>query len=57
MKNIKIDTIKKTEAPPKIIKNFIEANKIKELQNLYESLPLTVHNKKQNVKKKMDKWV
>lgn len=55
MKNIKIDTIKRTETPPKIIKNFIEIDKIKELQNLYEDLPLTIHNKKQNVKKK--RWV
>ena len=52
MKNIKIDTIQKTEAPPKIIKNFIEIEKIEELQNLYNDLPLTIHNKKQNVKKK-----
>ena len=55
MKNIKIDTIQKTEAPPKIIKNFIEIEKIEELQNLYNDLPLTIHNKKQNVKKK--RWV
>ena len=58
MKNIKIDTIQKTEAPPKIIKNFIEIEKIEELQNLYNDLPLTIHNKKQNVKKKkMGKWI
>ena len=52
MKNLKIDAIKQTESPPKIIKNFIEPNKINDLQRLYEDLPLTVHNKKQNVKKK-----
>ena len=53
MRNLKIDTIKKTETPPKIVKNFIEVDRIKELLSLYNSLPLTVHNKKQNVKKKM----
>ena len=52
MKNLKIDAIKQTESPPKIIKNFIEPNKINDLQRLYEDLPLTVHNKKKNVKKK-----
>ena len=51
MRNLKIDTIKKTETPPKIVKNFIEVDRIKELLSLYDSLPLTVHNKKQNVKK------
>ena len=55
MRNLKIDTIKKTETPPKIVKNFIEVDRIKELLSLYDSLPLTVHNKKQNVKKK--RWV
>ena len=48
MKNIKIDTIKKTEAPPKIIKNFIEANKIKELQNTEEIFLSPLFKKKTN---------
>ena len=52
-----VKAIKETESSPKIIKDFIEPDKINDLKNLYEKLPLTVHNKKQNVKKKkMDKW-
>ena len=51
----KIDKIKKTESPPKVIEDFISRKKIEELLNLYNSLPLTVHNKKQNVKKK--RWI
>ncbi len=50
--NPKIEKIKKTESPPSVIKEFANADKIKDLLKLYESLPLTVHNKKQNVKKK-----
>ena len=53
--NTNIDKIKKNESSPQILKNFIEPQKIKELLNLYHELPLTVHNKKQNVKKK--RWV
>ena len=50
--NINIDKIRKTESSPKIIRNFINNDKINDLLSLYEKLPLTVHNKKQNVKKK-----
>lgn len=55
MENQNINQIKIAESPPKIIKNFIKEDIIRELQDLYENLPLTVHNKKQNVKKK--RWV
>ena len=53
--NTNIDKIKENESSPQILKNFIEPDKIKDLLNLYQKLPLTVHNKKQNVKKK--RWI
>ncbi len=65
MINQKIEKIKKTESPPKVINDFITEKKVKELMDFYNNLPLTVHNKKQNVKKKrwikgfnndLDKW-
>lgn len=55
MNNTNINLIKKNESSPKIIKKFIDERKINELTKLYEELPLTVHNKKQNVKKK--RWI
>ena len=51
----KIDEIKKTESPPKILHNIFSKNEIKEFLKLYENLPITVHNKKQNVIKK--RWL
>ncbi len=50
-----VEKIKKIEQPPKIIKNLYSENEIKEFLNLYETLPTTVHNKKQNVIKK--RWL
>ena len=47
--NIKIENIKKLESSPKIIKNIFNEYEIKEFLNLYNELPVTVHNKKQNV--------
>ena len=55
MDSLKLDKVKKFESPPKIIKNFIKSDKIEELRFLYNNLPLTIHNKKQNVKKK--RWI
>ena len=44
MKHIYIDEIKKLESPPKIVKLF--SNKeIKDILDLYNSLPVTTHNK------------
>ena len=51
----KIDQIKKLESSPKIIKNLFTQNQIQELLSLHQSLPITVHNKKQNVVKK--RWI
>ena len=51
----KIDQIKKNESSPKVIKNLFSKEEIKKFLNLYEQLPTTVHNKKQNVIKK--RWL
>ena len=50
-----IDKIKKLEGSPQIIKNFFNKNQIEKFLNLYQNLPTTVHNKKQNVIKK--RWL
>jgi len=51
----KIDEIKKSESKPKILKNLFGKDEINKLINLYNELPITVHNKKQNVIKK--RWL
>ena len=50
-----IDEIKKLEGSPKIIKNLFSKNEIEKFMQLYQTLPTTVHNKKQNVIKK--RWL
>ena len=50
-----INKIKKLESPPKVIKNLFDKNEIEKFFNLYKELPITVHNKKQNVIKK--RWL
>ena len=50
-----IAKIKKTESPPKVIKNLYTKEEIEEFLKLYKDLPTTVHNKKQNVIKK--RWL
>jgi hypothetical protein len=50
-----IDKIKNLEGSPKVIKNLFSKNEIKKFLNLYQELPTTVHNKKQNVVKK--RWL
>ena len=47
--------IKELESPPKVIKNLFSKNEINKFLNLYNELPTTVHNKKQNVIKK--RWL
>jgi len=51
MERIHLDKIKNLESPPKIIKIFSE-KEIKMIRELYVSLPETVFNKKQNIRKK-----
>ena len=50
-----IDEIKKLESEPKVIKNIFSKKEIADFLKLYEDLPITVHNKKQNVIKK--RWL
>ena len=54
MKHIKLDKIKKLQSPPKILNLFSE-REIKMMQELYYTLPETVFNARQNVRKKA--WV
>ena len=54
MKHKNIDEIKKLESLPKIIKLFSD-QEIKNISELYNSLPVTVHNQKQNIIKK--RWL
>ena len=51
----KIDIIKKLEGPIKVIKNLFNKTEINKFLELYNKLPTTVHNKKQNVIKK--RWL
>ena len=50
-----IDQIKKAESSPKVIRNIFNKKEIDKFYNLYNQLPTTVHNKKQNVIKK--RWL
>ena len=51
----KIENIKKTESPPRVIKNIFNKDEINEFLKLYNDLPITVQNKKKNVIKK--RWL
>ena len=53
--NLNIEKIKKLETPPKIIKNIFNKDEINNFLKLYKNLPVTTHNKKQNVVKK--RWL
>ena len=53
--NNKIEEIKKTESLPKVIRNIFSKKDIDKFLKLYHGLPITVHNKKQNVIKK--RWL
>ena len=50
-----IRKIETNESPPKVIKNLFNKDEINQFLKLYEKLPTTVHNKKQNVVKK--RWL
>ena len=54
MKHKYLDVIKKLEGPPKIVKLFSD-KETKDILDLYNSLPTTTHNKKQNIIKK--RWL
>ena len=51
----KIAEIKKLESQPKVIRNLFTDDEISKFLKLYKDLPVTVHNKKQNVIKK--RWL
>ena len=53
--NNKIEEIKKTESLPKVVRNIFSKKDIDKFLKLYHGLPITVHNKKQNVIKK--RWL
>ena len=50
-----IDKIKKLEGPPQIVKKLFSKTELDKFLELYNKLPTTVHNKKQNVIKK--RWL
>ena len=50
-----IDKIRELEGPIKIVKNLFSKTEIDKFLELYNKLPTTVHNKKQNVIKK--RWI
>ena len=50
-----IEEIKKSESDPKIIEDIFNKEEIDQFLKLYNDLPITVHNKKQNVIKK--RWL
>ena len=50
-----IEKIKELESSTKIIKNLFSKDEIRKFLDLYNKLPTTVHNKKQNVIKK--RWL
>ena len=54
MKRKNIDEIKKLESKPKIVKIFTD-KEINSILELYNLLPTTVYNKKQNIIKK--RWL
>ena len=50
-----IEKIQKSEGKPKVLKNIFSKSEIEKFLKLYQDLPITVHNKKQNVIKK--RWL
>ena len=50
-----IEKIKQNEGKPRVLKNIFSNKEIANFTNLYNELPVTVHNKKQNVIKK--RWL
>tara|TARA_B100000963_G_C22590147_1_gene655087 strand:- start:872 stop:1570 length:699 start_codon:yes stop_codon:yes gene_type:complete len=49
-----LEKIKKLEAKPYVINNFLSNEEIKLFKKLYEELPIEIHNKRQKIVKK--KW-
>ena len=53
--NSHIKKIRELESQPKVIKNMFSTSETEDFLKLYQDLPVTVHNKKQNVIKK--RWL
>jgi len=53
--HVKIEKIKLNESKPRVVKNIFTKEEINKFIDLYHKLPVTVHNKKQNVTKK--RWL
>ena len=53
--HVKIEKIKLNESKPRVVKNIFTKDEINKFIDLYHKLPVTVHNKKQNVTKK--RWL
>ena len=53
--HIQIEKIKKNEGKPRALKKIFSNKEITKFMNLYHELPITIHNKKQNVIKK--RWL
>ena len=53
--NSHIEKIRELESQPKVIKNMFSTSETEDFLKLYQDLPVTVHNKKQNVIKK--RWL
>ena len=49
------EKIKQNESKPKVFKNVFNTDEINKFLDLYKNLPITVHNKKQNLIKK--RWL
>ena len=50
-----IEKIKQNEGKPRVLKNIFNQEEVNKFLSLYNELPITVHNKKQNVIKK--RWL
>ena len=50
-----LEKIKEFQGKPRVIKNIFNKEEIEKFINLYNELPTTIHNKKQNVIKK--RWL
>lgn len=53
--HVQIEKIKSNEGNPKVLKKIFNNQEVEKFMKLYSELPITVHNKKQNVIKK--RWL
>ena len=53
--HVQIEKIKSNEGNPKVLRKIFNNQEVEKFMKLYSELPITVHNKKQNVIKK--RWL